>query len=179
MTHDDYTHFAVPFVSPVAEPMTWHPAIDAHCVLVGGTRDERDELVGAVAAVFATADWSVQWGTSIEEQREVITDMWVLMQQRFDQHMTDPTARDQWDPIVLVVDNERVPLVRGFSQGATTVTVQDQIKDLLMLSRAAKIHLLVGTSSPIARLLCDDVRDNIPVRVRLDGATRDHQLLQA
>lgn len=177
--NDDYTHFAVPLLSPVVEQVAWHPAIDAHCVVIGGSRDEREELIGAVAESFATADWSVQRGASIEEQQEAITDMWVLMQQRFDQHMADPSAREQWDPILLVVDDEYVPLVRGFSQGATTVTVQDQIQDLLMLSRAAKIHLLVCTSSPIAALLCAGLRDSIPVRVPLDEAARVHQLLRA
>lgn len=176
MNHDDYKLFAVPIHTAAGKPATWHPAIDAHCLLVGGTPEERAALTGAVTAEFAEAGWSVQRGDSAEKQREIITDTWVLMEQRYVQLMNDPTAREMLEPILLVVDEEYGGLTR--TPAALTFTT-DQVRDLLSLARSAKIHVLVCASSPSPELLTAETRDNLAVRVPGDAASRDHQLMRA
>lgn len=158
MNHDDYEHFGVSIPAAAAKPKTWRPYIDTHCLLVGGTSEDRASLVGAIAADLAAAGWTVRRGVSIEEQQEIITDTWKLMEHRFDQHMSDPTAREQWDPILLIVDDEFDSLTR---RASTT----DQIQDLVTLTRSARIHVLVSASSPPMSLLTGDLCDSIAVRV--------------
>lgn len=171
MNHDDYKRTTVPIRTSSTETIFWHPAIDAHCLLAGGTAEDRAVLIDSIAEAFVTAGWSVQRGESATKQQEIITDIWVLMEQRFDQHMSDPTARDQWDPILLVIDEQDGGI-------APTTASKDQLRDLVALTRSAKIHVLVAVSNPPASLLTGEMRDSIAVRIPVDAAARDHQLMK-
>lgn len=177
MTINDYNLFTVPIHAAVTKPTTWRPAIDAHCLVVGGTTEERATLVSNIAGDFSAAGWSVQRGGSIEKQREIITDIWVLMEQRYSQLMSDPSVKDEWDPILLVVD-EGESLIRAAKSVPEARAVSEQLRDLLSLARSAKIHVLIGASSPTVEVLPADMRDNLAVRVPVDAETRDHQLMR-
>jgi S-DNA-T family DNA segregation ATPase FtsK/SpoIIIE len=175
MNHYDYKRTEIPIRSSSTQVVFWHPAADTHCLLVGGGAEERAALTDTVTADFAAAGWSVQRGDSVAKQQEIITDIWVLMEQRYSQLMTDPDAREQLEPILLVVDEEYGSLT-GTSTEAAAAT--DKVHDLLRLARSAKIHVLVCASSPTVGMLSGDMRDNLAVRVPVDDATRDHELLQ-
>lgn len=171
MTNDDYNRYTVPIHAAATKPTSWRPAIDAHCLVAGGTNQERSTLIDSITADFSAAGWSVQRGDSVEKQREIITDTWVLMEQRYSQLMTGPTTREQFEPLLLVVDEE-------YGGIAHTATALSQIQDLLRLARSAKIHVLIGACSPHVELLSADMRDNLAVRIPVDAATRDHQLMR-
>lgn len=178
MTNNDYILFTVPIRAAAAPPTTWRPAIDAHCLAVGGTTEERATLLSAIAADFSAVGWSVQRGDTIEKQREIVTDIWVLMEQRYSQLMSDPSSREMLDPILLVVD-EGEALTRAARAEPEARAVTEQLRDLLSLARSAKIHVLLGANTPDMELLSADMRDNLAVRIPVDGATRDHQLMRA
>lgn len=176
MTNNDYILFAVPVHAAAAPPTIWRPAIDAHCLAVGGTAEERATLISTIAADFSAAGWSVQRGDTIEKQREIVTDIWVLMEQRYSQLMSDPSSREMLDPILLVVDEE----YGGFARSSTDSVAMEQVHDLFRLARSAKIHVLGGASSLNVDLLQSaDMRYISAVWVPVDGASRDHQLMRA
>lgn len=190
----NYDQVAVPIgVDEDGELIVWRPAVNPHLLIAGAAGSGKTSLMHAILARFTEYGWPAwivdgkaieflgfrQWpnvqlvATGIEEQVAAIHRAWALMEHRY-RLVTSGLARtEDFEPLVLVLDefaDFRGTLMSWYAgikikgDAAKPLTLAEAAS-LARKSRTARIHLVFATQRPDAEFLSGEMRDNFSMRV--------------
>ncbi|MDQ2850966.1 MAG: FtsK/SpoIIIE domain-containing protein [Actinomycetota bacterium] len=173
----------------------WRPSKDPHLMVVGATGTGKTVSIRSVVMQLTALAWMVwvvdgkgteflglrDWpnvqmvANRIPEQIAVINRAHQLMERRYEQIESGAAKRDDFEPVLLVVDewaDVRANLLAWYAQhkpkGAPSKpTVLDQMGSLARKGRTARIHMVFGTQRPDAEYFGGDMRDNFRMRLSM------------
>lgn len=190
MTHAQYTDFQI--LIGVAEnnvPVFWRPYIQSHALVVGPTGSGKTVLLHNIAIACSHAGlrvWVIdgkrieflgfRWWPNIEfiaakvpHQIKLIADAKRLMDQRYDLIEDGKASLDDFEPIIIIIDEVASMVKRieswWMDQGwKGKPPVKEWLSELGRLARTAKIHMIIGLQRPDVQFLEGEMRSNFGAR---------------
>ncbi|MCS3494464.1 energy-coupling factor transporter ATP-binding protein EcfA2 [Arthrobacter sp. JUb119] len=190
LTHSQYTAFEVPIAAAENNlVVTWRPYLQSHALIVGPTGSGKTVILHNMAIACSHAGlrvWVVdgkrveflgfRWWPNVEfiaakvpHQIKLIHDAKKLMDERYDLIEDGKASLDDFEPLILIID-EVASLVKRIEswwaeQGYKgKPPVKEWLSDLGRLARTAKIHLVLGLQRPDVEFLNGEMRSNFGAR---------------
>ncbi|MGC5225152.1 FtsK/SpoIIIE domain-containing protein [Micromonospora sp. DT81.3] len=194
LSHAAYKTFKIP-IGPDEDGTVqyWQPSVSPHCLVIGGTGSGKTSFQHTVLTHLAHARWRVwvldgkriefagfrDWpnvelvGARVEHQVRMLHAAHELMEERYTQLENNTARLEDFDPLVLIIDEYatfKARVERWYKtvkpKGAPPkAPVLDLLSDLARLARSAKIHMLLGLQRPDVEFLGGEMRDNFGARV--------------
>ena len=190
----DDNRYRIPLaIGEDGQEIVWEPRDLSHLLIVGATNTGKTVAIQGVAVEATRRGWRVRvvdpkaveflglrdWpnieivATGLEDQMATIYSTWQLMEDRYAQIVAGQIHEDDFEPVVLIVDEFRdlVGMVtewwsRHKPTGATgKCPVFEKLFSIIRKGRKARIHLVLGTQRPDADFLTGEARDNFKARL--------------
>ena len=192
-------------MGPNRTEATWKPARDAHLLITGSAGEGKTACAHGVIQQLAQAGWRVwvidtersefagyeEWcnveflAQHVDAQIRLIHLAHQTMKERYALLQAEKTSADEFDPIVLVINQTAPLLAMVDTRYAETRTegmsakapVLEWLKSIARLGRSAKIHVVLDMQRPDATIIDGELRDNFGARISMGQLSRPASII--